>query len=100
MPSDESNVKALNLIDQAVKMDQEKDLEGALTLYKSALEYLIPLITNEKNSSRKSNLRKKVDQYIQRAEAIKKELGFTSGLTTSSSGISPTTSINTGSCIC
>ena len=37
MPSDESNVKALSLIDQAVKMDQEKDLEGALTLYKSGI---------------------------------------------------------------
>ena len=49
----------------------------ALTIYKSALEYLIPLITNEKNPGKKLNLRKKADQYILRAEMIKKQLGHT-----------------------
>ena len=49
----------------------------ALTIYKSALEYLIPLITNEKNPGKKLNLRKKADQYILRAEMIKKQLGYT-----------------------
>lgn len=77
MPSEESHAKALSLIDQAVKLDNENDLEAALTIYKSALEYLIPLITNEKNPGKKLNLRKKADQYILRAEMIKKQLGYT-----------------------
>ena len=88
LPSDESYAKALSLIDQAVKFDQEDgNLEEALTLYKSALEYLIPMITNEKNAGKKLGLRKKVDQYIHRAEAIKKELGY-SYTTTSSANSS------------
>ena len=70
-----------------MKLDQEDaNLEEALTLYKSALEYLIPMITNEKNAGKKLGLRKKVDQYIHRAEAIKKELGYTT--TTSSANSS------------
>ena len=69
-----------------MKFDQEDgNLEEALALYKSALEYLIPMITNEKNAGKKLGLRKKVDQYIHRAEAIKKELGYT---TTSSANSS------------
>ena len=59
-------------------MDQEDDLEAALVLYRSALEYLIPLVTNEKNAATKMSLRKKADQYIKRAEDIKKSLGLIS----------------------
>ena len=67
----------------------------ALKDYKSALEYLIPLITNEKNSGKKLNLRKKADQYILRAETIKKQLGYNNleGPPTSF-GSSPTSSVS------
>jgi len=79
MPSEESGLKVKTIIDQAVKMDQEgQDLEQAMQLYKSALEYLIPMILNEKNANKKLAMRKKSDQYIQRAEQIKLELGLSS----------------------
>lgn len=78
LPSEESHAKAVQLIEQAVKLDQEDDLEAALVLYRSALEYLIPLVTNEKNAATKMSLRKKADQYIKRAEDIKKSLGLIS----------------------
>ena len=68
----------------------------ALTIYKSALEYLIPLITNEKNPGKKLNLRKKADQYILRAETIKKQLGYNTNLEgpPTSFGSSPTSSVS------
>ena len=66
MPSEESHAKAASIIDQAVKIDHEGNLEDALKLYKSALEYLIPMILNEKNATKKLSLRKKTDQYINR----------------------------------
>ena len=79
MPSEESGLKVKTIIDQAVKLDQEgQDLEQAMQLYKSALEYLIPMILNEKNANKKLAMRKKSDQYIQRAEQIKLELGLSS----------------------
>ena len=84
MPSEESHAKAVSIIDQAVKIDQEGHLEEALQLYKSALEYLIPLVVNEKNATKKLALRKKSDQYIKRAEQIKQELGITSSSPSSS----------------
>ena len=33
MPSEESHAKALSLIDQAVKLDNENDLEAGIVLY-------------------------------------------------------------------
>ena len=80
MPSEESHLKVKEIIDQAVKIDQDGDLEQAMQLYKSALEYLIPLVLNEKNATKKLAMRKKSDQYIQRAEQIKLELGISSSI--------------------
>ena len=84
IPGEESHSKTVTLIDEAVRLDNEGLIEEALTLYKSALEYLIPLILSERNPSTKLSLRKKADQYIKRAEAIKQELGLSSS--TSSTG--------------
>lgn len=79
LPSEESHDKAVTLINQAVKLDQDKQLEEALELYRAALEYLVPIVQLERNVVKKAALRKKADQYVQRAETIKKELGQVSG---------------------
>ena len=42
---------------QAVKLDNEGDLEGALELYTAALEYFVPLTQSEYNPLRKEALR-------------------------------------------
>ena len=88
LPSEESHAKAVQLIDGAVSLDNAGKLQEALVVYKSALEYLIPMIVRERNVTTKSALQKKADQYMNRAEVIKCELGLNStseGSTTSSS---------------
>lgn len=85
---EESHAKAANLIENAVKLDNQGQIEEALALYKAALEYLIPLITNERNAVNKMALRKKADQYIKRAEEIKMELGHSSNSSSTKSTLS------------
>ena len=43
-----------------------------LLKFRSALEYLVPLLQWEKNQSKKSSLKDKIDRYISRAEEIKR----------------------------
>ena len=76
LPCEESYQKAVTLGDEAVKLEHDGHLEDALALYKASLEYWIPLVTNERNVATKMSLRRKTDHYIQRAEAIKQELGL------------------------
>ena len=73
-PSDESYAKALSIADQAKTKDNEGSAEEALDLYKSALEYMVPLIQMERSGSKKENLRRKADVYIQRAEQLKSQI--------------------------
>ena len=42
MPSEESHAKALSLVDQAVKLDNENDLETGIFRFKKIHTYLIP----------------------------------------------------------
>lgn len=72
MASEESMEKATQLIERAVKKDTEGDLNEALVLYRSALEYLVPLLQSERNATRKASLNQKIDKYISRAEEIKR----------------------------
>ena len=76
LPSEESHAKAVQLIDEAVQLDNDGKLQDALVIYKSALEYLIPMVLSERNATTKLALQKKSDQYMNRAEAIKVELGL------------------------
>lgn len=78
LPSVESHEKGMTLLQQAVKVDQEGELDEALLLYRSALEYLIPIVRSERNAAKKMSLRKKVDQYITRAEQINGQLNESS----------------------
>ena len=75
-PSDESYAKAIGIADQAVTKDKEGAKEEALTLYKSALEYLVPLAQGDHQSAARGgdSLRKQTAHFIQRAEQLKSEL--------------------------
>ncbi|XP_038860778.1 serine/threonine-protein kinase ULK3-like isoform X2 [Salvelinus namaycush] len=71
MPNEESLGKAKDLVLKAVQKDQEGDRSAALSLYCSALEHFVPAIHYETDRLRKDALRKKVSQYVSRAEGLK-----------------------------
>ncbi|XP_038860786.1 serine/threonine-protein kinase ULK3-like isoform X3 [Salvelinus namaycush] len=60
-----------DLVLKAVQKDQEGDRSAALSLYCSALEHFVPAIHYETDRLRKDALRKKVSQYVSRAEGLK-----------------------------
>ncbi|XP_065644507.1 serine/threonine-protein kinase ULK3 isoform X2 [Hydra vulgaris] len=70
-PSQESFVKAVKIVTEAVKLDSEKDYKNALKLYCSALEHFLPAIDYERDTEKKLVIREKVLQYIERAEQLK-----------------------------
>lgn len=62
--------KAVELVKEAVELDNNDDLEKALPLYKKALEYFITGMKYEKNEKSKQAIRAKIKEYMDRAEAI------------------------------
>ena len=72
VPSESSYDKASALLEKAVGLDRDGNLDDALVMYRAALEYLVPLLQWEKNQSKKSSLKDKIDRYISRAEEIKR----------------------------
>ncbi|KAG6797579.1 serine/threonine-protein kinase ULK3 isoform X1 [Apis mellifera caucasica] len=70
-PTKENYDKAIELVQNAVKMDAEKNLKEAFHLYCEALRYFIPIVTNETDLKRKESLRLRVNDYIKRAEILK-----------------------------
>ncbi|XP_033339551.2 unc-51 like kinase 3 homolog Aduk isoform X1 [Megalopta genalis] len=70
-PTKENYEKAVELVQQAVKMDTEKNPKEAFYLYCEALRYFIPVLTNETELKRKEILRSHVNNYIKRAETLK-----------------------------
>ncbi|NXO87508.1 ULK3 kinase, partial [Sitta europaea] len=71
IPGPESLGKATDLVVQAVRKDQEGDASTAFSLYRKALEYLVPALHYESDARRKEAIRAKVRQYISRAEELK-----------------------------
>ncbi|XP_030622212.1 serine/threonine-protein kinase ULK3 [Chanos chanos] len=71
MPSAESLGKAVSLVLRAVEKDQAGERSMALSLYCSALEHFVPAIHYETDRQRKEALRKKVSEYVSRAEELK-----------------------------
>ena len=70
-PSQESFLKAIKIVTDAVKLDSEKDYKNALKLYCCALEHFLPAIDYERDNEKKAAIRQKVLQYINRAEQLK-----------------------------
>ncbi|KDR19557.1 serine/threonine-protein kinase ULK3-like isoform X2 [Zootermopsis nevadensis] len=72
MPTAESYHKAVDLVCNAVKHDTEKNFVAAFNLYCDSLRYFIPLINAEVDVNKKAAMRSKVNEYIRRAEDLKR----------------------------
>jgi len=63
--------RAIDLVTQAIKEDQEKNYVEAYQLYERALEFFVTGLKYEKNERTKETLRKKIAEYMDRAEQLK-----------------------------
>ncbi|EDW66511.2 serine/threonine-protein kinase ULK3 [Drosophila virilis] len=70
-PSEQTLKKAIDLVTQAVEHDEKRSYKEAYYLYCSALQYFVPLITEESDASRRQELRNRALAYMKRAEEIK-----------------------------
>ncbi|XP_030243701.1 serine/threonine-protein kinase ULK3 [Drosophila navojoa] len=70
-PSEKTMKKAIDLVTQAVEHDEKRNYKEAYYLYCSALQYFVPLITEESDASRRQELRHRALTYMKRAEEIK-----------------------------
>ncbi|XP_032597665.1 serine/threonine-protein kinase ULK3 isoform X1 [Drosophila grimshawi] len=73
-PSEQTLKKAVDLVTRAVEYDEKRDYKEAYYLYCSALQYFVPLITEESDASRRQELRNRALAYMKRAEEIKNVL--------------------------
>uniref|UniRef100_A0A0G4FIS9 Uncharacterized protein n=1 Tax=Chromera velia CCMP2878 TaxID=1169474 RepID=A0A0G4FIS9_9ALVE len=71
---DERLKKAIDLAQRAVALDREKKYEEALEVYRTSLDHWFLVIKYQKNEELKKKLMQKMDEYMQRAEQIKKFL--------------------------
>ncbi|XP_065912343.1 serine/threonine-protein kinase ULK3-like isoform X2 [Dysidea avara] len=71
MPSAENLSKAVSLVKSAIIKDSEGRYVAAINLYCESLEYFIPIVKNEYDASKREELRRKVQQYMSRAEQLK-----------------------------
>jgi len=75
MTSSQQNLnKAIEIVKQATEKDEAKQYEEAYALYHKALDYFMLYLKHDKNEKLKSMVRGKVDQYLKRAEELRKIL--------------------------
>ncbi|KAJ8304861.1 hypothetical protein KUTeg_018444 [Tegillarca granosa] len=77
VPSTESLSQAIEMVSKAVEEDKKGNYKEAIQLYCDTLEYFmaaIHLCTNEKNVHKKEAIRKKVKEYMHRAEELKTQM--------------------------
>lgn len=74
VPTAESYAKGVEYAQQAVLEDSEHNFEAAVKLYSQALEYLVPHVSKEADHLKRKELRKKLFEYMNRAEQLKKSL--------------------------
>lgn len=63
---------ACGLVTRAVEADEAKDYNLALDLYSESLQYFVPILHYETDAVRRARLKMKVDQYVRRAEEVKR----------------------------
>jgi len=73
MPTEESEMKASRIVEQAIKLDRENKFQEAIASYGEALQYWLPLLKNERSNSKRIDLQTKIEKYIQRAEELKRQ---------------------------
>jgi vacuolar protein-sorting-associated protein 4 len=66
--------KAIEFVKQAADEDQKQNYKEAFRLYSLSLEYFLTAMKYEKNEKRKTTIRTKTMEYMDRAEQIKKIL--------------------------
>ncbi|XP_054734610.1 serine/threonine-protein kinase ULK3 isoform X2 [Anastrepha obliqua] len=74
LPSEHTLQKAAELVTKAVEYDEKQNYKEAYYLYCSALQYFVPLITEEADASKRLALRNRALTYLKRAEEIKNVL--------------------------
>ncbi|XP_036322967.1 serine/threonine-protein kinase ULK3 isoform X2 [Rhagoletis pomonella] len=74
LPTEQTLHKAAELVTKAVEYDEKQNYKEAYYLYCSALQYFVPLITEEADASKRLTLRNRALTYLKRAEEIKNVL--------------------------
>lgn len=65
-------IAAINILKRGVELDTKKRYTEALVCYQEGLQILVDKMKGEHDESMRSYLRKKVEEYMNRAETIKK----------------------------
>ncbi|KAK7079275.1 Serine/threonine-protein kinase ulk3 [Halocaridina rubra] len=73
-PGPESISKATELLTRAVNFDGCKEYENAYKNYSEALQYIVPALRIEPDATKRAALRRKVVEYLNRTEELKKIL--------------------------
>eukprot|EP00158_Paraphelidium_tribonemae_P009314 Partr_v1_DN28830_c0_g1_i5_m32930 putative Vacuolar Protein len=84
--------KAIDIVKKATEEDQKSNYEEALKLYMHSIEYFMAAVKYEKNEKIKENIRKKIHEYLDRAEKLKEHIAAPPKkkvVTTASNGKSP-----------
>ncbi|KAI8812709.1 P-loop containing nucleoside triphosphate hydrolase protein [Cladochytrium replicatum] len=71
--------KAVELVTKATEEDRKGNLDEAYKLYHSSLEYFMTAMKYEKSEPKKTAIRKKFTEYLDRAEVIKDYLNKQAG---------------------
>lgn len=71
IPSEKTLQKAVQLVTNAVELDEQKKYKEAYYLYCQSLQYFVPLITEEPDANKRQALRSRALTYLKRAEEIK-----------------------------
>ncbi|XP_039971075.1 serine/threonine-protein kinase ULK3 [Bactrocera neohumeralis] len=74
LPTEHTLQKASDLVTKAVEYDEKQNYKEAYYLYCSALQYFVPLITEEADATKRLALRNRALTYLKRAEEIKNVL--------------------------
>ncbi|KAF9514516.1 hypothetical protein BS47DRAFT_1376522 [Hydnum rufescens UP504] len=66
--------RAITIVQKAIDEDRAANYAEAYKQYQNSLEYFLMALKYEKNDSMKSMIRKKADEYMDRAEKLKEHL--------------------------
>lgn len=71
--------QGIEVVKEAIRLDNEQEYEGAYAKYKSSLNYFMMGLKHEQNQSVKDTILKRVTGYMDRAEALKAALDAQKG---------------------
>ncbi|KAJ7696366.1 P-loop containing nucleoside triphosphate hydrolase protein [Mycena metata] len=81
VPRQASLDKAIEIVQQAIEHDQAHNHRQACKEYMEALDYFMLALKYEKNEQFKLLIRSKIDDYLSRAETLRKHLSAPAGAT-------------------